>query len=135
VAVEVDRVPDVGARQELRLADLAGPAAAKLRGRHVAALDDADRVEELRCEELGAAAVIGERCERTDDREFARGIGTEVSLEAPDRNDDLARHAALPLDAVESRFVSGETLARAAHEGAANATRVELLEAQLERAL
>src|SRR5690606_22142023 len=63
------------------------------------------------------------------------GVGAEVRLKAPDRNDDLARHAELPFDAVESGFVLREPLTGALHERAADATGIELLEAELEGVL
>src|SRR5690606_24098022 len=40
IAVEVDGVLDIGAWQKLRVPDFTGPAAAKLRRSHIAALDD-----------------------------------------------------------------------------------------------
>ena len=43
----------------MRVADLAGPAAAQLREVEVAALDDAQGIEQMRGEEFGAAAVVG----------------------------------------------------------------------------
>ena len=64
VAVEIDGVLDVGRRHELGLADFAGPGAAHLRWRDIAALDDAQRIHQFGLEHVGAAAIVGQRRQR-----------------------------------------------------------------------
>src|SRR5581483_1543927 len=61
VAVEIDAVVEIVRGQELELAELARPRPAHLVGGEVAAVDHLQRVDELRAEDVGAAAVIGER--------------------------------------------------------------------------
>ena len=97
VAVVVDRVLEVVRGQELRLAELAGPRADHLRGRQVAAVDDAQRVHQLAAEHLRAAAVVGQRRQRAQHRQLAHA-GAEVALERPEGGDHRARHAVLLLD-------------------------------------
>lgn len=63
VAVEVDRIANIGRRKKLRLTDLSGPTAAQLAWRQVTASDNADRIQKLTGEEFGAAAIVGERRE------------------------------------------------------------------------
>src|SRR5690606_18775563 len=118
--------------QELRLSDFAGPAAAHLGGTHVAAIDDAQGVHELGCEERRAAAIVGERRERADDGIAVRDVGSEVRFEAPDGYDDLARHAEIALDAAEQRAMSRKARAGTFDKRGADTARIELLERELE---
>ena len=55
IAVAIDGVFVVGRRQELGLADFAGPFADHLRGRHVAAIDDAQGRHQFGLEFLRAS--------------------------------------------------------------------------------
>ncbi len=71
VAVEVDAVLDVGARQKLRLADLAGVGAYEIAQRQVAALQDLQGRDELVLEQLGAPAIMCERRQRAHNRHLA----------------------------------------------------------------
>src|SRR5208282_1878142 len=104
VAVVIDGVLEIGRRQELGLADLAGPGAAHVAGAYVAAVDDAQRIQELGPEFVRAAAIVGQRRQRANGRESAR-VGAEVGFEAPDGDDDRAGHSVLLLDAAEDRAV------------------------------
>ena len=104
VAVVIDGVFEIGRRQELGLANLAGPSAAHFAGAHVAAVDDAQRIQELGPEFVRAAAIVGQRRQRAKGRESAR-VGAEVGFEAPDGDNDRARHSVLLLDAAEDRAV------------------------------
>src|SRR5581483_5419978 len=135
VAVEIDSILVVARRQELGVADLTGPTAAQLRERQVTALDDAQRVEQVAGEELRAAAVVGQRGQRAHDRELAAAVAAVVGLEAPDCDQDRTRHAELLLDAGERGLVRAHEALPAADQRRADAAGVELLEAQLERAL
>ncbi len=66
VAVEIDREFQIGRRHELRLAEFAGPGAAHGGGREIAARDEAQSVEQLGLEHVGAATIIGETRERRE---------------------------------------------------------------------
>ena len=98
VAVEVDRVLEIVGGGELHAAEFAGPVADHVVDGLVAALDDAQRIEQLRAEEVGAAAVIGERGDRAQDFVVAE-IGAEVALQAPEGGEHRRRHAVLLFDA------------------------------------
>ena len=106
VAVVVDAVLDVGRRQELGLADLAGKGADQIAQRQVAALHDLQRRDQLALEQLGAAAIMRQRRERADHRQLAHVAGAVVGFQRPDRHDQLGRHAELPLDARQQRGVA-----------------------------
>src|SRR5215467_8551747 len=68
VAIEVDRKLDVGARQELGLAELARPGAPHPSDAEVAALENSQRRHQLVLKLLGTAAVVCQRSDRTNDR-------------------------------------------------------------------
>ena len=104
VAVIVDGVGEVMRRQELRLAELAGPRADHLARRQVAAIDDLQRGDGLVLETLAAAAVIGERHQRRQHRQVAH-VGAEVALQSPERGDHGGRHAIFLLGARERRLI------------------------------
>ena len=99
VAVVVDGEAEVGRRQELGLAQLAGVGAAHLAEREVAALQEAQRREQLALEQLGATAVVRHGREHAEGRELAQVARAEIGLQSPDRDDHGRRHAVLPLDA------------------------------------
>jgi hypothetical protein len=67
-------------------------------------LDDLQRRQQLLAEQVGAAAIIGERCHRLDGRQVAHEAA-EVGLERPEGRDHRPRHAELLLDALEQRPV------------------------------
>ena len=98
VAVEVDRVFVIGRRQELGLAEVAGPVAAHFGRRQVAAVDDAKRVDQLRpgtcsVRRQSNASVATERI-----TSFLPRL-TPKSVSRPQiATDDRARHAELLLD-------------------------------------
>ena len=107
VTVEIDGEPNVRGRQKLRLADLAGPAAAQFGGRQVAAIDDPQSIEQLAGEEYSLqAAIVCQRRERANDRILAAGVGAVVRLQSPDRDDHGARSPEALLDAVEERTMT-----------------------------
>jgi hypothetical protein len=68
VAAEADGVFHIGRRQELGLADLAGPVAPHVGGGHGAAVDAAQCIHELGLKFVAAPAIIGERRHRADHR-------------------------------------------------------------------
>ncbi len=105
VAVVVDAVLDVGRGQELGLADLAGKGALEIAQRQVAALQDFQRGDQLALEQFGAAAIMRQRRQRADHRQLAHVAGAVVAFHGPDRHQQRARHAELPLDAREQRGV------------------------------
>jgi len=99
VAVEIDAVLDVGRRQKLRLADLAGIGADHVIQAKVAALQDFQRREQFALEQFGAAAVMRHGREHAKHRQLAHVALAEIGLQPPDRDQDLPRHAELLLDA------------------------------------
>ena len=100
VTVEVHGVLEIVGRRELQAAEFAGPVADHAVDGLIAALDDAQRVEQLRAEEVGAAAVIGERGDRAEDFVVAE-IGAEVALQAPEGGEHRRRHAVFLFDRSE----------------------------------
>ena len=69
--------------------------------REIAALDDAQRIHQLGAELVGAAAIIGQRRQRANRREFP-GVDAEIRLQSPDRDQHLAGHAIGLLDAAST---------------------------------
>jgi hypothetical protein len=134
IAVEVDRVFEIGRRQELGLAEIAGPVAEHLGRPKVAALDDAKRIRQLRLEHLGAAAIECQRCDRADHL-FLAEVDAEVGLEAPDRNDDRARHAELRFDLAQRRAQRLHVTQALGHAFTVDHAAGEFLEGLLEHAL
>src|SRR3984957_9476418 len=112
VAVVVHGEFQIGRRQELGLADLAGPGAVHVGWRHVAAVDNLERGKYLAAELVRPAAIISQRNQRTDGGEVAVA-GAEVGLQPPDGDDDRARDAVLLLDLAEDRAVLGQHLCAA----------------------
>src|SRR5262249_11807758 len=104
VAVEIHGVLVVIRRRELHRPELAGPVPDHLARRKIAALDDAQRVEQLRAEEFRPAAIVGERGHRTQDRGSAV-VGAEIALQAPECNEHRRGDAVLLVDAREQRGV------------------------------
>ena len=102
VAVVVDRIVEIMRRQELRLAEFAGPGADHLGRREIAAVDDLQRGDGLVLEHLRAAAVIGQRHQRRQRMQIAQ-LGAEIALQPPERGDHGRRHAIFLLGAVERR--------------------------------
>src|SRR3984885_601564 len=133
VAVVVDGEFQIGRRQELGLADLAGPGAVHVGWRHVAAVDDLERGKHLAAELVRPAAIEGQRNERADGGEVAI-VGAVVGLQPPDGDNDRARHAELLLDLAEGRAVLGQHLGAAGEPWRYHAAG-ELLEALPEHAL
>ena len=97
VAVIVDRVLEIVRRQELGLAEFAGPRADHFLGRQVAAVDDAHRIHELGAEHDRAPAIVGQRRERAQNGQLADD-GAVVALERPEGGDHGTGHAVLLLD-------------------------------------
>ncbi len=81
---------------------MGGPA--HLRPCEVAAVDHAERVQQLRPEFLGAAAVIAQGGERADTIHVAHHLA-EIGLEAPIGHQHGTRHAVVLLDPLEDRRV------------------------------
>ena len=104
VAVVVDGVRHVFRRHHLGLAELARPGADHFLGAQVAALDQAQRVEQMAAEHLRAAAVVGERRQRLDRLVLALAAA-EIALESPERGDHRRRHAEFLFLAREQRLV------------------------------
>ena len=65
-------------------------------GRQIAAVDDLERRHQLAAEQLGPAAVVGQRRQRTQHRQIAHA-DAEVALQRPERDDHRARHAVILL--------------------------------------
>src|SRR5580704_1220663 len=86
---------------EIVSADLAGIGADEIAQRQIAALDDLQGGDKLALEQLGAAAVMRQRCHRADHRQLAHVAGAVVAFQRPDRHDHRRRHAILLLDAPE----------------------------------
>src|SRR5262249_54128242 len=135
VPVEIDSILEVTRRQELRMSDLAGPTATHFSRCQIAALYDAQRVKQVRGEELGAAAVEGERGERANDGKFAAAVRAVVCLEPPDRDQNRPRHTEALLDAIEGRLVRAHEALAPADQRRVYAACIELLKAQFEGAL
>ena len=85
-------------------------------------------------EQLGAAAVVRERRERPHHRKLADVAGAEIAFQAPDADDQLLRHAELPLDAGQQRGVALQELAGAVDAPLRDAGRGVFLEALAEGA-
>ncbi len=98
VAVVIDGIGEIMRRQELRLSQFAGPGADHFVRRQVATVDDLQRGDGFARETFGAAAVIGQRNQRTQRRQVAH-VGAEIAFQSPERGDDGRRHAVLLLGA------------------------------------
>ena len=112
VAVVVDGAAEILRRHHLGLAELAGPGADHLLRAQVAAFNHAQRIEQARAEQLGPAAVIGERRERRQHRLLA-GAGAEIALQSPERDDHRRRYAEVLVDALEDGLMLLDHLAAA----------------------
>src|SRR4029077_5921694 len=66
---------------------------------------DLQRREQLGLEQFGAAAIMRQCGERPDHRLLAHVATAEISLEPPDRNQDLAWHPEFLFDASKQRRV------------------------------
>ena len=64
------------------------------------------RGDQLALEQLGAAAVVRHGGDGAHHRQLAHVAGAVVALQAPDRDDQLLRHAELLLDAAEHAGVA-----------------------------
>ena len=82
------------------LADFAGPVALQIGRGHIAAVDDAERVDQFALKLVGAAAVIGQRCDRTHHRHLAL-VDAVIGFQAPDRDNDRAGNAVFGLDLLD----------------------------------
>ena len=89
VAVEIDAILDIGRRQKLRLADLAGIGADQVAQRKIAALDDLQRGDQLALEQFRAAAIMRQGGEHAEDRQLAHVADAVIGLERPDRHQHL----------------------------------------------
>ena len=128
VAVEIDAVFDVGRRQELRLADLAGIGADHVADAKIAALRDSERRQQLALEQFGAAAIMRQGREHAEHRKLTHVALAEIGLEPPDRDQDLTRHAKALLDARQQRGVTLQHGAAAIDAAGPDAGRNILLE-------
>ena len=128
VAVEIDAVFDIGRRQKLRLADLAGIGADHVVQAQVAALHDLHRREQLALEQFGAAAIMRQRREHAKHRQTPHVALAEIGLQSPDRDQDLRRHAKTLLDPRQQRGVTLHHRAAAIDAAGPDAGRNILLE-------
>jgi hypothetical protein len=76
---EVYGVFQIVGRHELGLAEFARPSAVQLGSCNIASIDQTQRIEQLRAEFVGTAAIIRERCQRSDSLEVA-DVSAEVGL-------------------------------------------------------
>ena len=134
VAVEIDRVFVIIRRRELQRAEFAGPVPDHLARPQVAALDDAQRIDQLGAEELRSPAIIGERRDRAQDRIFAV-VAAEIALERPEGGDHRRRHAVLLLDTAKQIGMALDHCDAALDAIARRHAVGELQEALLEHAL
>lgn len=118
----------------MRLPDLARERADELALREIAALENFQRRDQLALEQLRAAAVMRERGQRLDDGALAHVGDAEIRLQPPDREDDLRRHAGLPLDRAQKRPVALQPLLRAGDSALGDARPRIILEALAKRA-
>ena len=84
----------------MRLPHRAGPGADHALGRNVALLQDEQRGDQFVAREVALVIVEGEGGERGD-HALAALVGAVAGLDAPDRDDDFARHAESVLDRIE----------------------------------
>ena len=134
VAVEVDGVLEIVGGGELHAAEFAGPIADHVLHALVAALHDAQGVEQLLAEEFRTAAVIGERRQRLQDAEISE-IAAEVAFQPPERGQHRRRHAVLLFDLGEQRGVLLHLLLAVRDARAADHAVGELQEGLLEHGL
>jgi hypothetical protein len=118
----------------LHAAEFAGPVAIQVFDALVAALDDAQRVEQLIAEEIGTAAVIGQRRVGGEDFVFAE-TGAEVAFQAPERGQHRRGDAVLLFDVGEQRGVLLDDGLAVGDAGAAGHAVGELDEGLLEHTL
>src|SRR5262249_21118436 len=104
VAVEVDGVLEVIGGGKLHAAEFAGPVANHVFHALVAALDDAQRIEQLLPEEIRPPAIIGERCDRAQNVVLAE-VRPEIAFQTPESCQHRGGHAVLLLDLREERPV------------------------------
>src|SRR5262245_39321635 len=134
VVVEVDGVFDIGRRHELSLTNFAGPGAAHFVREHVAALDDAQRFQELGLKQFGSPAVVGKARERPNWRQTSQ-VGAKVGFKAPDGDDDRTWDAKLLLDPTQDRPISLQHIAALFQPIRRDCAARELFEALLKNAL
>ena len=104
VAVEVDRVIEIVRREKLKLPKLARERSDHLLGGQITALDDLECGEKLRAEQVGPAAIVGQRGHRLDRRQIAHEAA-EVGLQRPERRNHRTGYAKLLLDLLEHRAI------------------------------
>src|SRR5262249_37871963 len=104
IAVVIDGVLIIFRWHHLGLAELAGPRTDHVRRTQIAALDEAERVEQLGAKAVRAPAVVSERSERAQCAVIAH-IRAEVAFQRPERNDDRGRHAELRIDFGDDRRI------------------------------
>ncbi len=134
VAIAIDAVADDVFRQHLNLPDLAGPGAGTGCGIEVAVLHHLDECEQLRTEEFGAAAVVGERHESIAGVEIALD-GAEVCFHGPESGNDAGRYAELALGARERIGILLQLLPADVQSGLAHRSLRKLQEGLLEDTL
>jgi hypothetical protein len=92
VAIAVDAVVDDVFGQHLDHADLAGPGALGVHRVEIAVFEQFERGEDLRAEDMRAAAVMGERDQRVE-RVVVALEGAVIGLERPEGQQDAAADA------------------------------------------
>jgi hypothetical protein len=100
VAVAVDAVVDDVFGKHLHHADFPGPGALRVHRVEIAMLEQGQRGEDLRPEDMRTAAVMGQRHQRVE-RVVIALERAEIRLESPEGQEDAARHAEAALDLVE----------------------------------
>src|SRR5215472_535343 len=131
--IAANRIFQIGRRQELGLADFAGPGAAHLGRVHVAAFDNLQRGDQFAAEFVRPAAIVSERRQRADGR-IMPAVGAKIRFHSPDRNQHRAGHAILLLDTAERGGILQHHPPAAPHPRRHHAPR-ELVEALPEYAL
>ncbi len=100
VTITIDAEGDDILRQHLYLADFAGPCA-RIGGRiEIAMLNHFDQREQLRAEELRAAAIMRQGYQRVAGIEIALN-GAKIGLHGPEGGNDASGHAELVFGAGE----------------------------------
>src|SRR5690349_24150074 len=96
VMVEIDRQPPIGAGQELRLSERAGPRSSEIGQLEIAPLDDLQRLDQLALEEDGLAPGASHVGKSMRQEELSL-LMAEIAFDAPQRRDDMAVDAVGPL--------------------------------------
>ena len=107
IAVAIDGLGEERRRQELGLAERAGPGADQPIERDVAALDDSERGDQLLAEEATPTAVAGAGQQRPDQGTTAHDPAI-VGFDAPDRHDHVPVDAGPGLDGGQHGVPDGQ---------------------------